>query len=145
MKISDKGIDLIKDLEGYRDKAYKCEAGVYTCGYGHTQGVNQNTTCTPEIAEKWLREDIAVAEKAVNELPGLEQNQFDALVSFTYNIGVNAFRNSTAYKIIKENPRDYRVATAIYMWNKITVNGQKVCSTGLANRRIREINMYNNG
>lgn len=142
MKTSNRGIALIKELEGYRDKAYKCEAGVLTCGYGHTQGVKRDTTCTPEIAEQWLREDIQWAERVVNELQGLAQCQFDALVSFVYNIGSKAFRGSTAYRLIKENPDDPRIANAMRMWNKVTINGRKETSKGLTNRREKEIALY---
>lgn len=142
MRTSSRGISLLKELEGYRDEAYKCQAGVLTCGYGHTKGVKRDTTCTPELAEQWLREDIEWAEKVVNELQGLNQNQFDALVSFVFNIGSKAFKGSTARRLIKQNPFDTNIANAIRMWNKVTVNGKKQVSQGLVNRREKEIELY---
>lgn len=142
MRTSENGISLLKELEGYRDKAYKCQAGVLTCGYGHTNGVKRDTTCTPYIAEQWLREDIEWAERVINELQGLNQNQYDALVCFVYNIGSKAFKNSTACRLIRNNPNDPKIANAIRMWNKVTINGRKVVSEGLVNRRNKEVELY---
>ncbi len=100
MKTSQKGIDLIKHFEGCRLEAYKCPAGVWTIGYGHTRGVKINQKITINQAEQFLIEDLKVYEKAVNELitVKLNQAQFDALVSFTYNLGVGALSGSTLRK-----------------------------------------------
>ena len=142
MIISKKGLDLIKEFEGYRDKAYKCPAGVWTCGYGHTNGVKRDTVCTPEEAEEWLREDVGWAEKSVSNINGLNQNQFDALVSLTYNIGGSAFKNSTVCRLAKQNPDNPAISSAIKMWNKIRVNGRLQVSKGLQNRRAKEAALY---
>lgn len=90
MKISNKGIALIKEFEGCRLEAYKDPAGVPTIGYGHTSGVQMGQKITLEQAEEYLREDIEGFENHVMRYNGTyrwNQNQFDALVSFTYNIG----------------------------------------------------------
>ena len=98
MKISSKGVSLIKSFEGCRLKAYKCPAGVWTIGYGHTAGVKEGDTITQEQADEYLRNDLAKYEKAVlnyDSIYNFNQNQFDALVSFTYNCGVGNLKNLT--------------------------------------------------
>lgn len=98
MKTSPKGVSLIKSFEGCRLKAYKCPAGVWTIGYGHTAGVKEGDTITQEIADDYLRNDLTKYEKAVQNYDGIyhfNQNQFDALVSFTYNCGVGNLKNLT--------------------------------------------------
>lgn len=90
MKTSQKGIDLIKEFEGCRLKAYKDAVGVPTIGYGHTKGVKMGDTITQAQAEELLKDDLASYEKKVdkyNDTYHFNQNQFDALVSFAYNIG----------------------------------------------------------
>ena len=98
MKTSSKGVSLIKQFEGCRLKAYKCPAGVWTIGYGHTAGVKAGDIITQEIAESYLRNDLVTYEKAVMNYDGIyhfNQNQFDALVSFTYNCGAGNLKNLT--------------------------------------------------
>lgn len=139
MKTSIKGISLIKQHEGLRLTAYQCSADVWTIGYGHTQGVRMGDTCTQEQADAWLLEDVERAEKAVRR-EGLEltQNQFDALVSFVFNVGETAFKSSTLLKKIKANPYDPSIASEFAKWKYA---GGKVI-TGLANRRTKESNLY---
>ena len=98
MKTSSKGVSLIKQFEGCRLKAYKCPAGVWTIGYGHTAGVKEGDMITQETAESYLRNDLVTYEKAVMNYDGIyhfNQNQFDALVSFTYNCGAGNLKNLT--------------------------------------------------
>ena len=98
MKTSSKGVSLIKQFEGCRLKAYKCPAGVWTIGYGHTAGVKEGDIITQETAESYLRNDLVQYEKAVMNYDGIyhfNQNQFDALVSFTYNCGAGNLKNLT--------------------------------------------------
>ena len=98
MKTSSKGVSLIKQFEGCRLKAYKCPAGVWTIGYGHTAGVKAGDIITQETAESYLRNDLVTYEKAVMNYDGIyhfNQNQFDALVSFTYNCGPGNLKNLT--------------------------------------------------
>lgn len=89
MKTSQRGIDLIKEFEGCRTEAYLCPAGVWTIGYGHTAGVKQGDKISAEQAEQLLKDDLVVYEAKVNKYSkyNWNQNQFDALVSFAYNIG----------------------------------------------------------
>ena len=98
MKTSSKGVSLIKQFEGCRLKAYKCPAGVWTIGYGHTAGVKAGDIITQETAESYLRNDLVQYDKAVMNYDGIyhfNQNQFDALVSFTYNCGAGNLKNLT--------------------------------------------------
>jgi len=91
-KINEAGLKLIEEFEGLRLNAYQDSVGVWTIGYGHTKGVTKGQTITREMAEQLLREDVAEAENAVNRVAAtrklnLTDNQFSALVSFTFNLG----------------------------------------------------------
>ena len=135
MNISKNGIDLIKKFEGCRLTAYKCPSMVYTIGYGHTSGVKKGQKITQKQAEAFLREDIKKFENGVNKYVSvpLTQNQFDALVSFTYNCGLTAFKNSTLRK--KLNAKDYTGAgKELLRWNK----AGGVVLDGLKRRRKAE-------
>ena len=120
--------------------AYQDQGGVWTIGYGHTAGVKKGQTITEAKALEFLDQDIAWAEKTVNDtLKGhfLTQNQFNALVSLTYNIGPNGFKTSTVVKRIKA--KDYAgAAEAITWWN--LVDGK--VSQGLVARRAKEKAMF---
>lgn len=90
MKISQTGINLIKEFEGCRLTAYKCPAGVWTIGYGHTGNVKQGQKITAKQAEDYLKKDLERFERhvmAFNDKYKWNQNQFDALVSFAFNVG----------------------------------------------------------
>lgn len=142
MKTSPVGVALIKEFEGFRPTAYKCPAGVWTLGYGQTEGVNEGSTCTYEEAEKTLLASIAWREASVNKhvkVP-LKQNQFDALVSFVYNVGAGAFSNSTL--LFKLNNGDFAGAAAEFdKWAKAK---HKVLP-GLVARRTAERKMFEGG
>ncbi len=141
METSHKGIGLIKRAEGYRSEAYRCEGGEWTIGYGHTGNVREGQRCTREDAERWLLQDIASAERFVNhETQGLNlrQCQFDALVSFCYNVGDNAFSGSTLLKKVKANPNNPSIRDEFERW--IYAGGR--VSSGLVNRREAEADMY---
>jgi len=135
MKTSQTGLDLIKRFEGLKTRAYRCPAGVLTIGYGHTHNVKEGDTCTPEQAEAWLKEDCLVAELTIgaNVKTHLNQNQFDALVSFTFNLGSGNFVGSTLLK--KLNAGDYAGAAAEFdRW----VNAGDRKLPGLVKRRAAE-------
>ena len=96
MKTSQRGINLIKQFEGVRLTAYKCPAGVYTIGYGHTRGVKRGMKITEEEASAFLAADLLNSEKAVERYDSVyhwNQNEFDALVSFTFNCGAASLRS----------------------------------------------------
>lgn len=139
-KTGKKGIELIKSFEGCRLAAYKCPAGVLTIGYGHTSGVKSGQKITQAQAETLLKTDLAKYENAVNECVTamLNQNQFDALVSFAYNCGAGALKSSTLLK--KLNAGDYSGAAAEFVkWNKAS---GKVLA-GLTKRRTAERALFN--
>lgn len=98
MMTSTRGIDLIKQFEGLKLTAYKDPVGIWSIGYGHTKGVKEGDTITREEAERYLRDDLATAEYAVSTYDPIynwNQNEFDALVSFVYNIGPGGIRQVT--------------------------------------------------
>lgn len=135
MKTSTNGINLIKNFEGCRLTAYKCPAGVWTIGYGHTKGVKKGQKITKEQAVNILQDDLKTYENGVKKAVkiDLNQNQFDALVSFTYNVGLGAFRTSTLLK--KLNKKDFTGASKEFpRWNK--ANG--IVLKGLVKRREAE-------
>lgn len=142
MKISQAGIEAIKDYEGVRLKAYDDGVGVWTIGVGHTAGVQRGDVITLEQVDNFLRADLADAEKTVNArvVAPMTQGQFDALVSFVFNVGAGAFAASTLLK--KLNARDYDgAADELLRWNKA---GGRVLA-GLTKRRISERMMFLTG
>lgn len=143
MKTSYIGRTLIKTFEGYRSEAYLCPAGKWTIGYGHTSGVKEGDTCTEEQADIFLQEDIQWAEKVVSSQKlDLNQFQFDALVSFVYNVGSGNFQNSTLLQKIKANPKDYDVIEE--EWKRWKYSNKQVLK-GLVRRRAAEFSLYKNG
>ena len=146
MIISERGLDLIKDFEGYlrplKDGgciAYRCPAGVWTIGWGCTKGVKAGMTWTKQQAVEGLRRELAECEAAVTRLVTvpIHQHQFDALVSFAYNCGVGALGKSTILR--KLNRGDVEGAAAAFlMWNKARVNGKMTVLRGLTRRRSAE-------
>ena len=140
MKTSQKGIDLIKEFEGFRPSAYRCPSGILTLGYGHTQNVRCSDVVTPYEAEILLKKDLAEAERAVNTLvkTHISQNQFDALVSFVFNVGIGNFLTSTLLKRVNENPNDKIIRDAFMMW----VKSRGVILKGLVRRRTCEADLY---
>ena len=135
MKISLEGLSLIKKFEGCKLEAYKCSAGGWTIGYGHTTGVKEGDVCTQEEAEKLLRGDIFKFEEYVQDSVkvDLDQSQFDALVAWTFNLGPGNLRSSTMLK--KLNNGEYEsVPFEMRRWNKA---GGKTLD-GLIRRRQAE-------
>lgn len=146
MNISEEGLDLIKELEGYHErqpdgtcKAYRCPAGVWTIGWGCTEGVQPSSHWTVEQATSALMREIAKHEAAVNRLVkvSLYQSQFDALVSFSYNVGSGALERSTLLR--KLNSGDYAGAQGEFAkWDR--AGKQKL--RGLAIRRAKEAELF---
>lgn len=150
-KISESGRQALRVLEapGGRPvlKAYRDGGGVPTIGFGHTRGVQMGQTCTVEQAENWLSIDLRVFELAVDSLVKvpLNDNQFDALVIFAFNVGVAAFERSTLLRLL--NAGNYvAVPEQLMRWVKDQkmVKGKRVTVTieGLVNRRAAEIALW---
>lgn len=140
MKISDAGIGLIKRFEGLMLEAYQDIAGIWTIGYGHTgPDVQPGMKISEREAEELLKRDLKPREDAVGRLVRvpLNQNEFDALVSFVYNVGINAFDKSTARRRLNAGDRG-GAAEALTWWNKATVGGVLQVINGLTRRRAAE-------
>ena len=145
-KTSKNGIAFIKKYEGFRSKPYKCEAGVATIGYGATYYPNgQKVKLTdPAIDEKHasllLEAMLNPYEKAVDSYcrDDINQNQFDALVSFAYNLGNSALKSSTLLKKANANPNDKTIRNEFLMWR--FAGGKEL--KGLINRRKDESELY---
>lgn len=145
MKASILAVNLLKEVEGWRDKPYRDSGGKCTIGYGHL--IKEGEYCPDRITvdqgEKYLRDDITEAERTVNstvKVP-LTQHQFDALVSFTFNIGAGAWAVSDTLKILN-NGEHHRMPARMLMWVKVTKNGVKVVEEGLINRRLKEADLW---
>lgn len=138
-KTSDAGIAFIKGFEGLRLKAYKDVVGVWTIGYGHTKGVKSGQQITEDEAEELLRADLAEFESAVNKVvkAPMAQHEFDALVSFAYNVGKTALANSSLLTLLNSGERT-KAADQFLRWDKA---GGKVVK-GLTNRRKAERSVF---
>ena len=135
MKISNEGLALIKKFEGCELTAYKCAAGVWTIGYGHIKDVYEGQTITQSEAESMLQHEMEEYEGYINSsvtVP-LTQNQFDALVSWVFNLGAGNLRASTLLKVVNLSDMEC-VPAQIKIWNKA---GGKVLD-GLIRRREAE-------
>lgn len=140
MHISTKAINLIKDFEGFKNKPYLCQGGYKTIGYGHMLKANENLEeITNEQAENLLESDIEIAENIVkrNIFVDLTQGQFDALVSFTFNLGSAALQRSTLRQKVNRNEHD-DVPIEFMRW--VYANGNIL--PGLVLRRRAEANLY---
>lgn len=133
MKVSNELIDKIKQFEGYRSKAYRCSAGVLTCGYGHTKGVTARTTCNKNKALAWLKSDLEPIERFLSAIPEVckSQGRFDACADFCFNLGVNAFKGSTLLKQIQKKSSVSIIQAEFLKW--IYAGGKPL--EGLKNRR----------
>ena len=144
MKINETGLALIKSFEGLRLKAYKCPAGVWTVGYGHTgKDVKPGMVITEEQAEELLRQDLERFENGVLDLltiPELTSNQFSALVSFSFNVGLGNFKKSTLLKMINKGNKDE--LEAIHSQFKRWVWAGSQILPGLQRRREAEFDLY---
>lgn len=141
MNLSDKGKQLIKKYEGCRLKAYKCPRGVWTIGYGHTNNVRPDDVITQDEANELFKRDVKIFENTINRLvkAKLNQNQFDALVSFTFNLGYGdkGLAGSTLLRLL--NTSDYiGAAKQFELW---VYSGDKVLE-GLAKRRKEEKELF---
>lgn len=139
MTTSNKGKDLIKQFEGLRLDAYRCPAGIPTIGWGHTKGVKMGQHITIAQAEEMLVEDIAPIERILNGMKiNFQQEQFDALVSWIFNLGGGAFRGSTMHQRILEDANDEEITDQMVKW---VYSGREML-TGLMRRRVEEANLF---
>lgn len=140
MHISEKGIQFIIKEEGLRLKAYRCQAGVWTIGVGHTAGVKQGDTITQERAYELLKRDLKGFEDVLNEniQAQLKQHEFDSLMSFIFNVGAGAFKKSTLLKKLN-NKED--ITEEFKKWK---YGGGRVLPVLVA-RRKRELILFKEG
>lgn len=146
MKISQQGIELIKQHEGFRKRPYLCPAGIATIGYGNTyypdgrKVTMQDPPITEVLATVMLSIIVRKFEDCVNSnvKSKINQNQFDSLVSFVYNLGCGNFKKSTLLKKINADPCDHTIPSEFAKWNKA---GGKILA-GLTKRRHDEALLY---
>ena len=139
MKISQEGLSLIKKFEGCELEAYRCAANVLTIGYGSIKGVKEGDTITQEEADSLLLHEMDEYEGYINDMVNadLKQNQFDAMVSWVFNLGPSNLQASTLLKVL--NSKDYEgVPSQIKRWNK--AGGQ--VKQGLIRRREAEALLF---
>ena len=139
MKISNEGIDLIKQYEGCKLYAYRDSVGVATIGYGHTKDVRMGQAITQKQADDFLRSDLVIVEKTLNLLGiNFKQCQFDALCSWTFNLGSGNLMHSTMLKKMTAGASDEEVTDELIKWHK--AGGKPLL--GLKKRRVAEANMF---
>ena len=145
MKVNKQGIQLVKSFEGCFLNAYLCPAKVWTIGYGNTKyqngtAVKQGDKITQEQAETLLSDILAEFSKDVSKLIKVElnDNQFSALVSFAFNLGVGALSKSTLLKKVNANPNDKTIEQEFMKW--VSAGGKRL--NGLVRRRTAESKLY---
>lgn len=139
MKASVDAYELIKQFEGLRLEAYLCPAGIWTIGYGHTSGVSPNSFITIQEADEYLHRDVAAIEMQLNKLNlSLRQCQWNAIVSFVFNVGIGNFKASTLLAKIRINPDDNSIIDEFLRW--VYANGKVM--RGLQKRRLTEMKLY---
>lgn len=139
MKISNQGIELIKKFEGCKLTAYRDSVGIPTIGIGHTRGVKMGMKITLQQAADFLRDDLAYCEKTLNGIGVVfTQNEYDALCSWVFNLGVGSFTWSTMYKRIVARADKESITDEMVKW--VYAGGRSLL--GLKRRRVEEANMY---
>lgn len=142
MKTSKKGLGLIKRHEGLRLSAYLCPGGEWTIGYGHTGDVAPGDKITEEQADQMISADLRIFEDVINKHleVQLSQNQFDAIVVFSYNVGCGALLGSTLWRKLQADPSDESIADEFAKWR----NARGKVLPGLVKRRADEAKLYFN-
>jgi lysozyme len=143
MKTSDGGVKFIASQEGFVPHVYLDQASIPTIGYGHVMRPGDPTTVTVDQALAMLHTDVGYAEEAVNLLVRvpLSQNAFDALVSFTFNVGTGSLSTSALLHLLNQGRSD-QAADEFLKWDHIMVRGRLVVSDGLKQRRTLERIMF---
>lgn len=147
MEISNYAEEKIKEFEGLRLTAYRCSAGKWTIGWGHTKGVRPGMTITTDEAQKFFEEDIQAVEEQLKRDPyyhNLGDSQRDALVSFTFNVRWSDFLSSTLRKKLMRDVNDASIPDEFRRWVYATnpKTGEKEKLPGLVTRREWEAQMY---
>lgn len=147
MEASEAAYSLIKKWEGLKLKAYLCPSGKWTIGWGHTRGVFEGMEITPQIAEAFLKQDVEMVVKQLNQSlsrVSLRQCQFDALVCFVFNIGITKFNTSTLRRLMLKDPESPQVGAELNKWvyglSPKTRKMEKL--PGLIKRRAEEAALY---
>lgn len=142
MKASQKGVDLIKSFEGLRLTSYLDSVQVWTIGYGSTMYENGSKIKIGDIINQAAAERLLMWEVNNKSVPIenliVNQNQFDALVCFAYNLGVGALLKSTLLKKVKANPNDVTIRDEFMKW--VNAGGKPLA--GLVKRRKKEAELY---
>ena len=140
METSNYAIESIKQFEGCKLTAYKCPAGIWTIGYGHTKNVTSGMKITQVEANNYIKADILPIETFLKGLNvNLKQGQYDALIDFMFNLGITKFKNSTLFKLIKSKASDEKICAEFMKWVHV---GKKVLP-GLVKRRKWECEQWN--
>ena len=144
MRLSQNGVNFITSHEALRLKAYQDSKGVWTIGWGHTKNVHPGDVITREQAEQFIRDDFVWVERTLNadlvtgrDKPLVTQNEFDALCSLVFNVGSDAYLDSTVRRKIKQGDK-MAAARAFKMW----VYSEHKFIQGLANRRADEVRLF---
>ncbi len=142
-QVSRNAVTLIKRFEGYRANAAQLANGRWTIGYGHTLTAREGATVSDQDAEALLLYDLIAVAHVINEntYTPLNQNQFDALVSFTFNIGADNFQRSAVLRRINEGAL-IQAACAMEMWRKADFGGERIVIDALVRRRSAEKNLF---
>ena len=146
IKISPDGIRAIQQREELRLKAYKCQAGVWTIGWGHTSGVTAGMVITEEQARAFLAADLRPIEQFLSRegYRGLKPSQYDALASLIFTLGTLKYSRSTLRRLLKAGAPAKDCAAQFLKWKYYTdhTTGEKKISQGLVNRRQAEYKQY---
>lgn len=141
MEFMYEGLSLLKKFEGCKLTAYRDGGGILTIGYGHTHGVIEGMVITQEQADKYLIEDIDSTQNDVSSMihPSANENQFSAAVCFAFN--VRGYSHTALFVLLIHG--DFEEAKNHWLlYNKITIDGKKIESNGLKNRRQAELNLF---
>lgn len=132
--------DFCKQFEGLRLEAYRCPAGIWTIGYGHTDGVTDGMVINADKAESLLNDDLDKCRQQVRRLLkiALTENQFEALIDFCFNLGAGNLKKSTLLKMVNLDPDDPAIRGEFLKWVK--VNNRVM--PGLVKRRSAEADLY---
>lgn len=144
LSVSSYCVDFVAGWEGFSEWAYLCPAGVWTIGYGHTHRVKPGDRWSKEHAQKMLRADLVAFGVQVGLAIGdsvTDQQEYDAMVSFAFNVGIGGFRGSSVLRLHRRGDKA-GAARSFGLWNKATIDGRLQEVLGLTRRRAAETALY---